>query len=102
MDERIASLKTHMATVGHLQRVLALLEWDQQVNMPPGGAKARAEQIGIVYTVFHQKMTGEETGRLLDAAESAASGLDPESDEAAFVRVTRHEYDRATKIPTPL
>ncbi len=89
-----------MTEVGRLYAVLSILEWDQQTQMPPGGAAARAEQIGTIYTIYHEKLTGGQTGMLLEKAASESPA--PDSDEAAFIRAARHDYDRATKIPTAL
>jgi len=37
--QKIQELKTRLADVVHLQQTAALLGWDQQVKMPPGGPK---------------------------------------------------------------
>ena len=100
--DKVTQLKTHLADIVHLQHAAALLGWDQQVNMPPGGAIARAEQLATLSRLVHEKFTSEETGRLLEEAEADVVGLNEDHDDAALVRVVRHDYDLATRVPTAL
>ncbi len=100
--EKVEQLKNHLADVVHLRHAAAVLGWDQQVNMPPGGAPARAEQLATLSRLAHEKFVAEETGRLIEAAEAEIAGLDTDHDDAALVRVVRHDYDLATRVPTTL
>ncbi len=100
--ETIEHLKTHLADIVHLNHVAALLSWDQQVNMPPGGAPARAEQFATLSRLAHEKLTAEETGRMIEAAVAQVNGLDYDSDEAALVRVAQRDYNLATRVPAAL
>ena len=43
MSEKFAKLKTLIAEVLDLNMAQALLGWDQQTYMPPGGAEARGK-----------------------------------------------------------
>ena len=43
--QAITELQEYLAEVKALSEAEALLEWDQQTYMPPGGAGARADQI---------------------------------------------------------
>jgi carboxypeptidase Taq len=78
----------------------SVLSWDQQTHMPPGGGRARAEQLSTLRRLTHEMFTASKTRELLEAAEAEAGSLDPDSDEAATVRMTRRDFDRATKLPT--
>ncbi|MCD4685846.1 MAG: carboxypeptidase M32 [Anaerolineae bacterium] len=100
--EKVEQLKAHLADVVHLNHATAVLGWDQQVNMPPGGAPARAEQLATLSRIVHEMFVSEETGRAIEAAEAAVDGTDADSDEAALVRVVRHDYDLSTRVPTEL
>lgn len=102
MGDSIAALKARLAEAGNLRRAAAVLEWDLQTYMPPGGAKARSEQIGYLARLAHEKATSDETGALLAAAEQQAAGADPDSDDARLVKVARRDYDQQAKIPTDL
>jgi carboxypeptidase Taq len=100
--EKLQQLKTRLADVVHLQQSAALLGWDQQVNMPPGGAEARAEQLAVLSRIAHEMFTSDEVGKLIDEAAAEVKDLDYNSDDAAMVRVTKHDYDLETRIPTAL
>lgn len=100
--EHVEKLKTHLADIVHLNHSAAILGWDQQVNMPPGGAPARAEQLATLSRIAHEMFVAEKTGTLLQAAEAEVKDADYDSDEAALVRVVRHDFDLATRVPTAL
>jgi carboxypeptidase Taq len=100
--ESLKQLKARLAEVHNLAGATALLGWDQQVNMPPGGAGHRAAQLSTLSRLRHEMFTAEETGRLLADAEAAGADLDYASDDASLLRVTRHDYDLSTKVPTAL
>jgi carboxypeptidase Taq len=101
MSEALASLKARLAEAHHLQMAGAVLDWDQQTQMPPGGVAARAEQKATLSRLAHAVLAAPETGALLAACESAGD-LDPESDDGALVRMARRDFDRATRLPGEL
>ncbi len=78
----------------------AVLGWDQEVNMPPKGARWRAEQSAYLSGLAHRKATAPEIDDLLNAIEESELVSDPLSDVAVNVREWRRSYDRATKLPT--
>ncbi len=99
MKENFEKLKARLARVMDLNAAAAMLEWDQETYMPPGAAGVRALQISTLRKLAHEHLTADEIGALLDRLEPAVSGLDPASTEAALVRVTRRDYERARKLP---
>jgi carboxypeptidase Taq len=98
--EVIERLKAHLAPIIDIRAAAGVLGWDQQTNMPPGGGRARAEQLGTLRRVAHEMFTARRTGDLLEAAEAVADQLDPDSDEAALLRMTRRDLDRAMRLPS--
>src|SRR6266446_5437780 len=102
MPDKLLSLKAILAEVMDLHRAGAVLDWDQETYMPPGGVQNRSEQASTLSEVAHRRFTSDEVGRLLDAAEGSAAKLPFESDEASLVRVTRRDYDLARKLPAEL
>jgi len=86
----------------HLHDAAGVLGWDQQTYMPKGAAASRAEQLATLSTLAHQKFTSQEFRSTLEQAEKEAANLDPDSDDAALVRVTRRDFDKATKVPEEL
>jgi carboxypeptidase Taq len=55
----------------------AILDWDQAVMMPEGGADARAEQVAALDVVCHGILADPALAELLDRAEESARELDP-------------------------
>jgi carboxypeptidase Taq len=102
MEEKLAQLKAILAEVTDLQNAVSLLGWDQQTYMPPGGAEGRGHQLSTLETLAHLKFTSAEVGKLLDDLEPYAAQLDPGSDEACLIKVTRRRYEKGTKVPAAL
>lgn len=100
--ESYTRLRALLARVEDLTAAAAVLEWDQETYMPSGAAEARAHQVATLRRLAHEFFTADEVGTLLDSLAPGVADLDPDSTEAALVRVTRRDYDRATKIPADL
>lgn len=85
-----------------LSSIGSLLYWDQETMMPQKGAEFRAQQIGAISALSHDRFVSDEMGRLLDelAGPAASGALGPEA--AANVRETRRLFDREKKLPTEL
>ena len=47
-------------------------------------------------------LTSDETARLLEDADQELAGADYDSDEASLIRVTKKDYDEATRLPSEL
>lgn len=95
-------LKDRLGTVVSLGQASALLEWDMQTQMPPGGGEARARHLSTLQKLRHEIFTSDETGKLLEAAEKETGSAAYESDEASLVRVARRDYNKDRKIPAAL
>lgn len=102
MTTALDQLKARLGEIHDLRRANALLGWDQQTYMPPGGSASRAEQSATLGKIAHELFTADETGRLIDAAALEVERLDPDSDEARLVGVTRRDYHKARKVPAEL
>ena len=98
-EEKLASLKERLRLVSDLRSAAQLLNWDESTYMPPGGAAARGRQLATLRTLAHEHFTAPETGKLLDAVEPLADELPYDSDDASLIRVTRKDFDRATRVP---
>src|ERR1700680_405059 len=102
MADTLQRLKAILAEVMDLHRAGAVLDWDQETYMPPGGVQNRAEQLSTLSEAAHRRFTSEEVGRLLYEAEDGAAKLPFDSDEASLVRVTRRDYDQDRKLSPEL
>lgn len=76
-----------------------LLAWDHAVMMPSGGGAARAEAGAAVGSAMHALISGDDFGRLLDAAEAEKPA---DANEAALRRWGRREYERRRRVPSAL
>ena len=97
-ENKLQTLKERLGTISDLSSASLTLVWDRQTYMPEGGVRGRAEQLATLSRLAHEMLVSEETGGLL----SSLDGLDPDTDESALVRVTRRDYDKATKLPARL
>src|SRR2546428_12135392 len=102
MPDKLQGLKMILAEVVDLHRAGAVLDWDQETYMPPGGVQNRSEQASTLSEAAHRRFTPDEVGRLLDDAEGAVAKMPFDSDEGSLVRVTRRDYDLPRKLPAEL
>jgi carboxypeptidase Taq len=93
----LGRLKAILAGIADLGHAEAIADWDSRVSMPPEGAAARADVLATLTRITHERFVADEVGELLDA-------LDGEEDEtdAALVRLTRREWERARRVPVEL
>jgi carboxypeptidase Taq len=98
----LEKLKTRLGEVIDLYQALMLIQWDQEVMMPAAGAALRANQRSTVTRVMYERFTAEETGRLLEELRGYEESLDPDSDDASVIRVTRRDYEKAVRVPSEL
>jgi carboxypeptidase Taq len=102
MADALEQLKERLGEVGDLGKVARLLSWDQQTMMPPAGNGHRADQAATVQRLAHELFTDPEVGRLLDELEPLEASLDPDSDDAALIRVTRRDFQKSVQVPSSL
>lgn len=92
---KLEQLRKRLGEVYDIQAATALLEWDQEVYMPPKGATARGLQIATLSALSHRLFADPDVGGLLrdlSAAELSA-------DDALLVSETLYDYEIATKLP---
>ena len=102
MSGKMQELRAILAEVTDLRRAAALLEWDQETYMPPGGVTSRSEQLSTLSRMAHVRFTADDVGRLLSELEEETAGLTFDSLEASVVRVTRRDYDQDRKLSPEL
>jgi carboxypeptidase Taq len=80
-----------------------LLEWDEDVSMPAGGAEHRAEQQALVARLLHLQATDPRLGDLLAEAEARLQPrLAPGDPATVNLRELRDEYEKARLVPASL
>jgi carboxypeptidase Taq len=82
-----------------LRHAADVIEWDERVYMPPGGAAVHADMAATLRRLSHEQFTSARVGEALAAAEAATQASDPDGDAARMVAVTRRDFDKATKVP---
>lgn len=100
MADNIKRLHELLGLVSDLNNAAALLGWDQQVYMPPGGAGARAMQLATLSTLAHENFVSDEMGAAIEAAKIEVKDSDPDSDEARLVRKAERDYQKEVKVPS--
>ena len=95
--ERLTSLIGESVDLRHAADVI---EWDERVYMPPGGAAVHGEMSATLRRLAHEKFTSSEVGDALSASEAALAGADRDADEARAIAVTRRDFDKATRVPS--
>lgn len=96
---QLQELKTLLVEINDIESAASLLYWDQATYMPAGGAAARGRQLATLRHLAHTKFTDPKIGQLLEDLRSYQESLSYDSDEASLIRITRHDYERAVKIP---
>jgi carboxypeptidase Taq len=91
-------LRHRMAELADLTGLDMLATWDQMVMMPAAGAEARANQLGTLARLIHERTTDAEIGEWLAALEDAElDDLDRD-----VVRLARRDWERARRVPAEL
>ncbi|MDD2479514.1 MAG: hypothetical protein PHS31_06450, partial [Victivallaceae bacterium] len=99
MNLKLKKLKKLCGEIHDLNTANAVLEWDQQVNMPAAGSAGRAMQMSLLSSLAHEKETSAEYGELLEELKSFRNELSPESDDFCLLRILQRDYERARRIP---
>ena len=60
MSERVERLRQRLREQIDLRHATAVLEWDQQTMMPPGGAESRAESLATMPKVLGEKVAKQQ------------------------------------------
>ena len=102
MQEKLNDLKKRLAEISDINNAAAILGWDQQTYMPPGGAEARARQLATLSHIAHEKFIDDAIGHLLEELQAYAKSLPYDSDDASLIRVTKRDYDKARRVPSTL
>ncbi len=102
VNDRFQELLLRLGEISDLEKAAALLSWDEETKMPQAGADARAEQRATLNRVAHDLQIAPALGELLDELRPFEEQHEPESFEAALIRIARRDYDKAVRVPSDL
>src|SRR5450759_912791 len=99
MAQKFDQFKTSINEISDIYNAIALLGWDQKVNMPHGGSENRGYVLSTLERIAHQKITSPDFGQLIEDAAQEVNQLAPESDEACLVKVARRDFRKRVNVP---
>ncbi|HEX3433195.1 MAG TPA: carboxypeptidase M32 [Solirubrobacteraceae bacterium] len=94
----LEKLRDRVAELSDLSAMEMLAAWDQLVMMPAEGAPARAQQLGTLARLTHERATSQEVGDWL----SELDGQSLDELDADIARIARRDWQRARRVPTEL
>ncbi len=97
MQSKLEDLRSKLGEIADIVSTVSLLQWDQEVNMPPKAAEGRGQQMATLSALSHRMFTDPAMGKLLHELHENTDQLT--DDEAKLVSETLYDYKRATKLP---
>lgn len=99
MGEKFEAFRHKLGQLVDLSNAAAVLGWDQQTYMPPGGANGRAMQLSTLQQLVHETILSDEFNAALEAARPELESLDPDSDEVRLLQWLDREIGKRRKVP---
>jgi carboxypeptidase Taq len=99
VDGTVASLRAEIAELIHLDQTIALMEWDQETKLAPGGRGQRAEQMATLEAIRHNRLVSDRLGDLIEEASLDAEG---DAELAREILLLKRERKGALTLPEEL
>jgi len=90
--------KSRSKELAQLRAIGSLLAWDQEVIMPPFGAKFRAQQRSTLAGLAHKRLVDPTLNELMEGLETK----NLEEIDRASLKELRRQYDKAGRVPEAL
>ncbi len=100
--QALEQLRARMAELSDLTAIGMLSGWDQLVMMPAEGAPARAQQLGTLARLTHERATAKEIGDWLEQIDAATDTTALDQLDRDIVRLARRDWERARRVPDEL
>lgn len=94
--EKLETLDREIVLIEHMASALS---WDQEISLSELGVDERAEQMGYLSALQHQKVTSPQMGELLSLLDVKQASSEFEQ---ALIRIRRREYEKELKLPSDL
>ncbi len=95
-------LRERMAELADLTAIGMLADWDQLVMMPAEAGAARAQQLGTLARLTHERATSEQIGEWLAELDSDGGATELDDVDRDIVRLARRDWQRARRVPEEL
>ncbi|MFW9828475.1 MAG: carboxypeptidase M32 [Candidatus Thorarchaeota archaeon] len=96
----IKELRDYFTEIMRLNYILALLGWDQQVNMMSyKNIEGRSNQMALITKLLHNRLVSEKAGKII---RKATKLQDLNDIDKAMVREAKRAYDQENKLPEEL
>ncbi len=92
----LEEFRKKMGEVIDINVARAVLQWDQEVYMPPKAGEARGQQLATLSALAHRIFTDTKVGNLISAL---ANDTSLDADAKKLVDETQHDYENAMKLP---
>ena len=97
--EAYRQLTRRLSDLSAIEEAIGILQWDQEIVMPPGAAEARARQISTLAVVAHERLVDPVLAALLT---SLTADAELDATQKANVREALRDHRRAARIPADL
>ncbi len=94
-ESQITELRELDRRATRLSRIKAVLEWDQETNLPPEGVLERSEQLALLEGLIYEAKTSPHLGAITTGLHDAT--LPSDIDRALVDRLHR-DYQRSSKL----
>ena len=92
----------HSLDTAKLEGALALLEWDEHTYIPSEAGAFRAEQVGLLSGLIHQRRTSEQLGQWLRQLADSALAQERHQPVGAAIAGWLRDYEKHVKLPQRL
>ncbi len=102
LHETYQQLCGHARDTKKLLTTQALLDWDQQTLMPPGGGEYRADQVSFLAGLVHLRNTDPRVGQWLSELADSELSRDRNSAGGASIFHWDRQFKKQTRLPQSL
>jgi len=96
MNQNFNKLKNKLEKIADLKNAIAVLHWDQEVNLPENAGAVRSRQLATLSGIAHEQFTSNEMGDLLNEL-NVKNGLDER--QRANINEALKSYQKQKKLP---
>ncbi|MDB5259837.1 MAG: Thermostable carboxypeptidase 1 [Candidatus Nomurabacteria bacterium] len=92
-------LKERLLEIAHLETLLKLSKWDQEVMMPKNASDSRAVAVSLLSGIIHGKFLAIERDGLLNELKKEADSKSIKGKDAIIIKEVFKQIERKKKLP---